>query len=82
MIRADAARVERQANARRLAAAGARRVVAAARAPAPPPPPPLTDADRVAYLDTAVCRLFGYEPLRWLRDPDGSLVLVVGPRPA
>lgn len=78
----SAARDLRRNEARSRAAVGARRVVAAARAPAPPPPPPLTDADRAAYLDTAVCRLFGYEPLRWLRDPDGGLVLVVGPRSA
>lgn len=76
-----AARAERQANAKRHAAEGARRVVAAAKVAARPPPE-LTDAERAAYTDTEVCRRFNLEPQRWLRDAEGRLVLRFGPRAA
>lgn len=69
-------RAERQANARRLAAEGARRAMAAA---AEARVVPLTDAERAAYADTDVCRVHGYTPSHWRHDPDG-LVLVMEPR--
>lgn len=66
---------ERQANALRLASEGARRAMAAATKPRTSP---LTDAQRVAYADTEVCRVHGHRPSHWRHDQDG-LVLVMEP---
>lgn len=38
----------------------------------------LTDAERAAYADTEICRVYGYTPSHWRHDPDG-VVLVMEP---
>lgn len=70
-----AARAERQANAKRHAAEGARRAMLAVVAPRTSA---LTDAERAAYADTALCRTYGHTPSHWRHDTDG-LVLVMEP---
>lgn len=69
------AKAERQANAKRVMAAGARAVMAAASAPLEQP---CTPEERAAYDGT----LLGitHRASHWKRDEDGHLVLVMAPR--
>lgn len=65
-----------QAEARRLAADGSRRAMLAATKPRTSA---LTDAERAAYADTEVCRVYGHRPSHW-RHEAGGVVLVMEPR--